>query len=189
MTEPVIPVGNFARLKHPVLQHENLVLRPWTLNDVSVVVEAYQDPAIMQWHGKTLTAEEAKTWVLHWADRWNSESGAGWAVTREREVLGQISLRRVDLTNGSGELSYWVLPQGRGAGVAAKALNELSMWAFRTAGFHRLELAHSINNPASCRVAQKCGYFLEGIKRQQALHADGWHDMHSHARLATDPAL
>jgi hypothetical protein len=26
----------------------------------------------------------------------------------------------------------------------------------------------------------------EGVKRGEALHADGWHDMHLHARLATD---
>jgi hypothetical protein len=27
----------------------------------------------------------------------------------------------------------------------------------------------------------------EGTKRGEALHADGWHDMHLHARLAGDP--
>jgi hypothetical protein len=30
------------------------------------------------------------------------------------------------------------------------------------------------------------GYRLEGIKRSEALHGDGWHDMHLHARLAAD---
>lgn len=51
---------------------------------------------------------------------------------------------------------------------------------------HRLELAHSVRNPASCRVADKAGYRLEGTKRQEGRHADGWHDMHPHARLRSD---
>jgi len=42
-------------------------------------------------------------------------------------------------------------------------------------------------NPASCRVAGNAGYGFEGIKRREALHADGWHDMHLHARLIDDP--
>lgn len=187
MNEPVIPLGDFARRKQPILEVDDLVLRPWDLTDVPVVVQAYQDPAIMQWHGKTMTIDDAKEWALHWPTRWQDESGAGWAISRGGEAIGQISLRRIDLDNGSGEFSYWILPQGRGANVAPKALSELSTWAFGSAGFHRLELAHSVNNPASCRVAHKSGYPAEGVKRQQVRHADGWHDMHTHARLATDP--
>ncbi|WP_245934630.1 GNAT family N-acetyltransferase [Arthrobacter psychrolactophilus] len=187
MNEPAIPSGDFARRKQPVLEVHDLVLRPWDLTDVPVLVQAYQDPAIMQWHGKTMTIDDAQEWVLHWTARWQDESGAGWAITRGGEAIGQFSLRRIDLDNGSGELSYWILPEGRGANVAPKALNELSAWAFGSAGFHRLELAHSVNNPASCRVAQKSGYPEEGVKRQQLHHADGWHDRHTHARLASDP--
>lgn len=186
MQEPVIPLGEFARLKQPILEVDDLVMRPWELADVPVVVEAYQDPAIIQWHGKTMTTDDAKKWVLHWPSRWQDESGAGWSISRDGETIGQISLRRIDLANGSGELSYWVLPQGRGANVAPRGLRELSTWAFDMAHFHRLELAHSVNNPASCIVAHKSGYLTEGIKRQQVLHADGWHDMHCHARLASD---
>jgi RimJ/RimL family protein N-acetyltransferase len=61
-------------------------------------------------------------------------------------------------------------------------------WSFDVLGLHRLEINHSTANPASCRVAERAGYIGEGVKRNSALHLDGWHDMHQHARLATDPA-
>ena len=51
-------------------------------------------------------------------------------------------------------------------------------------GLHRLELRHSVGNVSSCRVATKTGFALEGTLRRQLMHADGWHDMHLHARLA-----
>ena len=57
-------------------------------------------------------------------------------------------------------------------------------WAFETLGLHRIEVDHSVENPASCRVATRAGFRLEGTKRGDALHADGWHDMHLHARVA-----
>ncbi len=49
-----------------------------------------------------------------------------------------------------------------------------------------MELDHSTLNHASCRVATKVGFVVEGTKRAQALHLDGWHDMHAHALLVDD---
>ncbi|WP_326839311.1 GNAT family N-acetyltransferase [Rhodococcus sp. AQ5-07] len=49
-----------------------------------------------------------------------------------------------------------------------------------------MELEHSIHNPRSCRVATKAGFNEEGVRRGSARHADGWHDMHVHARLRSD---
>lgn len=42
---------------------------------------------------------------------------------------------------------------------------------------------HAVRNEASCRVAIKTGFVLEGTKRSAVLHPDGWHDMHLHARV------
>ena len=65
----------------------------------------------------------------------------------------------------------------------------LSTWVFDELNLHRVELAHSTLNPASCHVAENAGYTLEGVKRSESLHADGWHDMHLHARLIDDAPL
>ncbi len=124
---------------------------------------------------------EARDWISSWTGSWRRESGAGWAVTDGVEVLGRAGLRRVDLAEALGEVVYWVLP---GRGVASRAL-AATEWAFGV-GFHRLELVHAVENDASCRVAARAGYRLEGTKRREGLHADGWHDMHLHARLSDD---
>jgi ribosomal-protein-alanine N-acetyltransferase len=61
----------------------------------------------------------------------------------------------------------------------------VTRWAHE-AGLRRLELAHSTQDPASCRVAGKAGYVVEGTRRRALLHEDGWHDMHLHAHLGDD---
>ncbi len=48
----------------------------------------------------------------------------------------------------------------------------------------RLELQHSRQNRASCRVAERSGFALEGTRVRSRLHVDGWHDMHLHGRVA-----
>jgi RimJ/RimL family protein N-acetyltransferase len=70
--------------------------------------------------------------------------------------------------------------------VATRVLIALSDWALGEAGFHRLHLSHSTRNHASCRVAVKSGFLLEGTQRSDAVHSDGRHDMHLHARIRGD---
>ncbi len=70
--------------------------------------------------------------------------------------------------------------------MASRALTTLSVWALGETRFHRLYLDHSTRNKASCRVAVKAGFLLEGTKRSDAIHSDGRHDMHLHARIRGD---
>lgn len=133
-----------------------------------------------------MTDDEAHDWIAGWSDRWRSETGAGWAVLDAGAVVGQISLRRFVHLDGLSEVSYWVLPAARGRRIAARALSALTAWSFTRLQLHRIELTHSTANVASCRVAERAGFALEGTKRRDARHVDGWHDMHLHARLDDD---
>jgi RimJ/RimL family protein N-acetyltransferase len=184
---PAIVPGSFARLPQPVLELDDAVLRPWQASDAPDVVRAYAEPSIQQWHVRSMTEDEARAWIGSWPHRWAQEAAGGWAIADGSGLLGQISLRRLDLGNGLGEVSYWVLPPARGRRLATRAVRALSGWVFEQLQLHRVELTHSTANPASCRVAERAGYRLEGTKRREGLHADGWHDMHLHARLVDDP--
>ncbi|KRF35608.1 GNAT family N-acetyltransferase [Terrabacter sp. Soil810] len=163
-----------------------LHLRPFVEADADVLVRAYADPAIERWHRRTLTGDEALEWVRGRAwHRWQAETGAEWAVVDGGVVVGRVGLPVLHLGEGVAEVGYWVLPEGRGRGVAGRALAALTDWLF-VLGLHRIELMHSVLNQPSCRVAAKNGFGLEGTRRSALLHPDGWHDMHLHARLAPD---
>lgn len=167
----------------PALYVDELRLRPWHRGDVSVLVAAYSDAAIQRWHARSMTAAEAADQVAAWNAGWVSESAAHWAVTSGGEVVGRMAVRSIDLAEGLGSIGYWVVPAARGRGVAPRALRAVSAWALDDVGLHRIELEHSIANAASCRTAIKAGYVWESTKRSQALHIDGWHDMHLHVLL------
>jgi RimJ/RimL family protein N-acetyltransferase len=175
-----------AAVAQPSIDGNGVRLRPWRPDDRAAVLTAYSDPDIQHWHARSMTELEADAWIASWSGRWSGESGAGFAVELDGAVAGQISLRRIDLAEGLAEVSYWVLPAARGAGVAGRALGALTDWSFGSLGLHRIEVCHSTANPASCAVASRAGFVLEGTKRGEAMHADGWHDMHLHARLSSD---
>ena len=162
-----------------------LTLRPLVDADAGALVRAYADPAIQRWHRRSLSHTEALEWIRGRAHaRWQRETGAEWAVVDGAEaVVGRVGLPVLHLDEGLAEVGYWVLPEGRGRGVAGRALTAMSDWLFAL-GLHRIELMHSVHNQPSCRVAVKNGFELEGVRRSALLHPDGWHDMHLHARLA-----
>lgn len=188
-TPPVIASGLLAGSLQPEISAAGgLLLRPWEASDSSAFLSAYQDEVIRRWHTRRPTSEaQVLEWFDAYRENWKLEKGGHWAITRDGvEVLGRIALGGLDFDDGIAGVAYWVLPAARGVGVASRGLQAVTAWALDEIGFHRLQLDHSTRNHASCRVAIKSGYVLEGTKRSAAVHDDGRHDMHLHARIRGD---
>ncbi|MCC3766689.1 GNAT family N-acetyltransferase [Streptomyces sp. UNOC14_S4] len=189
----VVPAGRMARDAQPVLDlADGYELRPWRLADADALVAAGQDAAIRQWNLlPPHTPDEARTRIERMHARWQAETAAIWAVAPQDDgpAVGLVGWGDIDLFGGSAEIVYWLLPAARGRGLAVEATRRVSRWAFDELGLHRLRLCHSVANPASCRVAAKAGYALEGTMRGALRHEDGWHDQHLHALVQGDGTL
>ncbi|MFJ8084501.1 GNAT family N-acetyltransferase [Streptomyces sp. NPDC096205] len=190
LTGPVLPDGTFAGVPQPVIPSgDGLLLRPWRASDAPAVYAAFQDPLMHRWHLRAADSEdEVRGWIEEWQGEWATERSAQWAVVDagDDRLLGRVALHHIDQVDGQGEVGYWTVAAARGQGVAARATSALARWALQEAGFHRLELTHALGNEASCRVAAKCGFALEGTKRGAVLYTDGWQDVHLHARVQGD---
>ncbi|WP_217170742.1 GNAT family N-acetyltransferase [Streptomyces sp. AC512_CC834] len=190
LTRPVLAAGALSRTPQPTLPTgDGLLLRPWRTEDAPAVHAAFQDPVMHQWHVRAADSEEeVRGWIGEWQRAWEQERGVQWAVAdaADDRLLGRVALREVMLGDGGAEVAYWTTAAARGRGVAGRATRTLAHWALDEIGFQRLELLHAVANEASCRVARKTGFTLEGTKRRAVLHPDGWHDMHLHARVRGD---
>ncbi|MGW4548251.1 GNAT family N-acetyltransferase [Streptomyces violaceorubidus] len=190
LTRPVLAAGTLSRTPQPTLPTgDGLVLRPWRSEDAPAVHAAFQDPVLRRWHVRAADSEEeVRGWITEWQRAWEGERSVQWAVAdaADDRLLGRVALREMVLGDGVAEVAYWTTAQARGRGVAARGTRTLAHWALDEIGFQRLELSHAVANEASCRVAHKTGFALEGTKRSALLHADGWHDMHLHARVRGD---
>lgn len=75
----------------PTLNADGLVVRPWQPDDAAAVFEAYQDPEIQRCHVRTMTdLAEAWSWIGSWPQRWQQETGSGWAVVTHTSVVGRV---------------------------------------------------------------------------------------------------
>jgi ribosomal-protein-alanine N-acetyltransferase len=186
---PVLPAGSLNRLEQPIIAlPDGITLRPWRAEDAGSVMTALSVSDIQRWHMRSIdNVEEAGEWIDGWAQRWEAETDASWAVThRSDSAVGYVALRSLFLPAAQAEVAYWLLPRARGVGLATRAARAVTTWGFTTLQLHRILLTHSVRNDSSCRVAVALGYAQEGTLREYQRLIDGWHDVHVHARLAHD---
>jgi RimJ/RimL family protein N-acetyltransferase len=114
-----------------------------------------------------LEADDAGGWVL-----------AGNVGLKNREETGRIGERE------TAEIGYWTAVAARGRGIAPAAVRVVTDWvfdAFDGASLRQIMLVHDVDNPASCRVAEKAGYPFRELSPANPPH---WFtDGHIHMRL------
>ena len=166
-------------------------LRPPSLRDVPDMMEMSRDADIALWNPLASGADEqaARAWAVRYAD-WDGGHSPVFGVYEavEGRLLGLLSLHKIDFELSAGELGYRVAPWARGRGIATMAVATVTDWAFGARELTRMQLVHAVENAASCRVADKCGFLHEGTTRSSYRYGDGkLHDEHVHGRLVSDP--
>ena len=111
-----------------------------------------------------------------------------WAVCEPTtgEMVGEVSLDAVDLPMGSAEAACWALPPARGRGMITTALGGVLRFGFGGLGLERVTYMWADGNAASARVADKCGFTVEGRMRSAWVDGDRRVDVVVTGRLSTD---
>jgi len=100
--------------------------------------------------------------------------------------LGLALAFGIDREGRQLELGYVVAREARGRGVATRALELLTDWAFGELDALRIELWISTSNDASKRVAANVGYRHEGTLRSFHFKQGRRDDFEVWSRLASD---
>ncbi|HTX07258.1 MAG TPA: GNAT family N-acetyltransferase [Solirubrobacteraceae bacterium] len=154
------------------------------------VTELVTDPEVLRF---TRVPEPAPDGFAHaWMARYDTGRLDGTregfaAVSGEGRFLGLALAPHMDATAGEMELGYIVARAARGRGVASAILSKLTRWAFDERGAHRIYLIIDVQNAASERVAERCGYHREGVMRSIHVKQDRRADAGLWSRLRSDP--
>ena len=146
------------------LDHE-FVLEGWRAEDAASHRTFAEDSAAARLFGWTVEEARAQpdahyiSVIRRFQDDWVSGSRLSLAIRRVTtgEAVGAVELRPVDDVVG---VSYLVAPAFRGRALAPRALNALLDWATRELAVSRAFLNCDVQNAASRRVAEKCGFTL-----------------------------
>ena len=172
----------------PPLAGPRVTLRPFRTGDARAVAEACRDPDIPRFTMLLtgLTEAQAAAWIeqgLAWWKRGIARFAI--VVPPDDRCVGQIGLQ-VDLPARRAEAYYWLDRAVRGQGIASEALELVTRWAFRDFDVVRVQLATDLDNEASRRVAQRCGFTREGVLRAWEPVKDRQPDVVMFSRLRGD---
>lgn len=157
-----------------------VLVRPYEREDATAVREAVEE-----------SRETLKPWMPWWDTHKTIEesidfcarSKAGWLL-RESMNLGIWERESGRYLGGTGfhdpswkvrkfEIGYWLRMSAEGRGYMTEAVKVLTRAAFEHFGANRLEIRCDVRNGRSKRVAERCGYTLEGTLRRDALTTEG----------------
>ena len=167
---------------------ERLVLRPLRTNDVAEMRRALRTNAmhLRPWSVAPGPGEDPASLasvsraVLQHRREWKRGSTFVLVIApREDEsrVIGRIALGGV--LRGAFQnayLGYWIDQELQGRGLMTEAVRATSVFAFSTAGLHRVQAAVMPRNARSLRVLEKAGYRREGVAERYLSIAGRWED-------------
>ncbi len=119
---------------------------------------------------------------------WQKNEGMLVIESQEGEITGHIEFFRPVSYWDAFELSYQLYDdQSAGRGFVTEAVQLLVDYLFGAKKEHRIQLVIVGENSASRRIADKCGFTLEGTARGAFFNHGRNHDVLLYSLLRTDP--
>ncbi len=184
----LLRVSRFPRL---TVSTPRLDVRLLTADDAADVDRVFTDRQTQRWlpfpadHGPI----NGPAWCTELAEE-RRDSGAGdhYGVCRREDgrLVGCLWTKRTDWMARSTEVAYAMSAPARGFGLAAEAVDALSIALILENGFHRVELRIAPGNSASRRVAEKAGFTYEGLLRNAGQVHSGRVDLEMWSLVAAD---
>ncbi len=172
-----------------MLQGTKVTLRPALSADLDRLYSAHIDIANRgQYFPRGVQSESAFRREFAETGFWQREEGTLVIIDAEGELAGHIEFFKPVSYWDAFELSY-LLYDGRfaGRGYVTESVQLLVDYLFATKKQHRIHLVIVPENLASRRIAEKCGFTLEGTVRGAFFNDGRNQDVVLYSLLRTDP--
>ena len=144
----------------PIIETERLQLRAPRRGDVKAIVRLVDDRRVAENAARIphpYGVEDAERFIAA-ANRQDGE--ATFVIAHAGAPIGVCS---IEPRGTAPEIGYWLGAPYWGRGYATEALRAVIDHAFGTLGHDALAAGARVNNPASRRVLEKCGFQWTGV--------------------------
>ena len=174
----------------PVLETQNLILRPLRESDLDDLYEYAIDPAVYNpgmWRpypSREACAEHLNE-MLH--EQANDELW-WWALEckADNKMIGRCDLKNVVPHVGRSEIGYALNQHYWGKGYATEAIRCVMTYAFDTMNLNRIAAECFTDNAASIHLLEKMGFVREGTVRQDTILRGKLEDIHLYGILKSE---
>ena len=108
----------------------------------------------------------------------------------ENALIGYITVKNITRVIMRYELGYFLKKSFEGNGIVSKYVGEVVDYAFSQLNMNKVFLRIGLDNPGSKRIAEKNGFLLEGLLRQEFRIENGRYvDLEYYGRLRTERVI
>lgn len=151
------------------IQTERLTLRKFTVDDTQAMFENWaSDEKVtryLTWCPHE-SPEITRQLIEIWCAAYENPNTYNWVMEYKGTPIGNISVVRLSEASEYAELGYCMGYAYWNKGFMSEAAKAVINFLFSEVGVNRVGISHAVKNPASGRVAQKCGLTFEGTKRE-----------------------
>jgi len=174
-----------------MLSSDNITLRPLEETDAPAIAALANNYHIWRYVRDRLPHPYSLSDAASFIQFARSESPAlNFAIVYNQSLAGVTGLTlQQDIHRLNAEVGYWIGEPFWNKGIATKAVELITDYAFNTLHLHRLFAGVFHTNPASGKVLSKAGYTLECTARQAVIKEGKLLDEHRYVKLNTRPSM
>ena len=146
-----------------MLKTDRLILRRFVESDAEAMFQNWASTAenltYVTWDPHP-DVEATRSVIRNWVSSYENPNYYKWAICLKEhpeQVIGDISLVEMDVTDSSCEVGYVLGKNFWGRGMMTEALKAVLDFCFTQAGFQKVRARYASLNPASGRVMEKAG--------------------------------
>jgi RimJ/RimL family protein N-acetyltransferase len=159
----------------PVLSDGHVLLRAAEPRDVPAIEASIHDADVIRWIGPQPSSAHE---VLERDEQWWSRGSPTLSICElDGTCVGKVWLTVPETDRSSAYVGYWLLPVGRGRGLATSAVRLISTWAVRELGITKLWIRAAPDNARSHRVAERSGFRRVDPPAEDAMDGPGSADI------------
>jgi RimJ/RimL family protein N-acetyltransferase len=143
----------------PILETTRLRLRPFTRDDVDVLLAHWRNEDVLRWlwDGREVARDEVVDVVEESIAAFANGRAGFWIVERTGHGFAGFTGFRAMPDSTDLELYYGLDPAHWGAGLATEAAREAARWGFETLGLETIPIRTDGPNEASVAVMKRLG--------------------------------
>lgn len=159
----------------PVLETPRLILRQLLPADVDIILRNSSEPEVNRYLGRDLetSLESAQKRLQIVFDSIREHSGIRWGIQRrdDSELMGTVGFWKWNKQHYYAEIGYEIGPAFWNKGYMTEAIRAALRFGFEHMELHRVEANIDPDNRGSRRVAEKAGFRLEAMLRENWFYA------------------
>ena len=138
---------------------------------VAKIMSFRNDPKLGQYIGRNFPFTTART-----IEDINGKDKVFLGIALGDEIVGFITLRRINQINGTGKLTVFLSEGNHGKGIGSEAVTLMLWYAFNTLNLRKVNADVFTFNERSLRCFEKLGFRRQGVLEKEYFVDGQYHD-------------